>query len=114
MQLFGLEITVGKKDKEKNNILSVVPPAADDGSAIISSINAGSYYGMVLDVEGVIKNENDLIRRYREVAQYPDCDSAIEDIVNEAIVSNEDDQAVEIVTDNLDKYSEKIKNLSTK
>ena len=108
MQLFGLEITLGKKDKEKSNILSVVPPAADDGSAIISSINAGSYYGMVLDVEGVIKNENDLIRRYREVAQYPDCDSAIEDIINEAIMAEDGKQPVEIILDDL-KLSESIK-----
>ena len=108
MQLFGLSITLGKKDKEKNNILSVVPPAADDGSAIISSINAGSYYGMVLDVEGVIKNENDLIRRYREVAQYPDCDSAIEDIINEAIMAEDGKQPVEIILDDL-KLSESIK-----
>jgi hypothetical protein len=108
MQLFGLSITLGKKDKEKSNILSVVPPAADDGSAIISSINASSYYGMVLDVEGVIKNENDLIRRYREVAQYPDCDSAIEDIINEVIMAEDGKQPVEIILDDL-KLSESIK-----
>jgi len=43
---------------------------------------------MAIDIEGIIRNENDLIRRYREAAMYADCDSAIEDIVNEAIVVN--------------------------
>lgn len=99
MQLFGIEIKRAQQEKQK--ALSVVPPSADDGSTVISSsVNAGAYYGMVLDVEGIIKNENDLIRRYREVSQYADCDSAIEDIVNEAIVA-EDEQAVEIVLDDL-------------
>ena len=59
-------------------------------------------------MEGNIKNENDLIRRYREVAQYPDCDTAIDDIVNEAIVVEEDVEAVKIVADDI-KVSDGIK-----
>lgn len=106
MQLFGLEIKRRQGKQEK--VPSVVPPAADDGSTVLSSINAGAYYGMVLDVEGIIKNENDLIRRYREVAQYADCDSAIEDIVNEAIISEPDKKQVEVNLDDL-KLSDSIK-----
>jgi hypothetical protein len=106
MQLFGLEIKRREGKQEKTP--SVVPPASDDGSTVLSSINAGAYFGMVLDVEGVIKNENDLIRRYREIAQYPDCDSAVEDIVNEAIVSEDNKQPVEIILDDL-KVPESIK-----
>jgi hypothetical protein len=94
MQLFGFEIK--RKDSEKESG-SVVSPSSDDGSTVVNS--AASYYGMVMDVEGVVKNENDLIRRYREVAQYADTDSAIEDIVNEAIVS--DDDSIKL---NLDDY----------
>jgi hypothetical protein len=63
---------------------------------------------MVVDLEGVIKNENDLIKRYREVAQYPDCDSAIEDIINEAIIADSDEPPVNVVLDDL-KMSESIK-----
>jgi hypothetical protein len=79
----------------------VVAPYADDGSTVTSSVNAGAYYSLVVDLEGVVKNENDLIRRYREVAQYPDCDTAIDDIVNEAIVVEEDSEAVKLNTDNV-------------
>jgi hypothetical protein len=106
MQLFGFEI----KRKEEQDLPSVVTPnAAADGSTVINTgVNAGGYYGMVMDLEGVIKNENDLIRRYREVSQYSDCDGAIEDIVNEAIVADEDKKPVEIVLDEV-KVSEPIK-----
>ena len=106
MELFGLEIK--RKQGKQEKALSVVPPAADDGSTVLSSVNAGAYYGMVLDVEGIIKNENDLIRRYREISQYADCDSAIEDIVNEAIIAESDKEPVELVLDDL-KVSQTIK-----
>ena len=59
-------------------------------------------------MEGTAKTEQDLIRRYREIALHPECDMAIEDIVNEAITSNENKQSVKVVTDNLN-YSSKIK-----
>ena len=85
MQLFGFEIR--RKELEKE-VGSVVSPSSDDGSTVVNS--AAAYYGMVMDVEGIVKNENDLIRRYREIAQYADTDAAIEDIVNEAIISEDD------------------------
>ena len=66
------------------------------------------FFGQVLDVDGRDKSELDLIRRYREISQQPECDSAIEDIVNEGIVSNERDQLVSIVLDRL-KYPKSIK-----
>jgi hypothetical protein len=59
-------------------------------------------------MEGTAKTEQDLIRRYREIALHPECDMAIEDIVNEAITSNENRQSVKVITDGLD-YSSKIK-----
>lgn len=85
MNLFGFEIR--RKELEKE-VGSVVSPSSDDGSTVVNS--AAAYYGMVMDVEGIVKNENDLIRRYREIAQYADTDAAIEDIVNEAIISEDD------------------------
>jgi hypothetical protein len=107
MQIFGFEI---KRKDTAQEIPSVVPPAAGDSGATVinTGVNAGGYYGMVMDLEGVIKNENDLIRRYREVAQYSDCDSAIEDIINEAIVADETHSCVEILLDDV-KVSETIK-----
>jgi len=109
MELFGFEI----KRKQGKELPSVVAPnPAQDGSTVVSTsvgINAGGYFGQVMDLEGVIKNENDLLRRYRQIAQYGDCDTAIENIVNEAIVSVEKDQSVEIILDDV-KVSEGIKN----
>jgi hypothetical protein len=106
MQLFGFEI----KRKEEQDLPSVVTPSSvGDGSTVVNTgVNAGGYYGMVMDLEGVIKNENDLIRRYREVSQYSDCDGAVEDIVNEAIVADESKKPVEIELDEV-KISEPIK-----
>ena len=102
MQIFGFEI----KRKQEKGLESIVPPSYDDGATVVNS--AAAHYGMVMDLEGIIKTENDLIRRYREISQYADCDSAIEDIVNEAIIAEEDKQAVEVVLDDL-KVSESIK-----
>ena len=104
IELFGFEI----KKKQEKEIGSVVTPTPDDGSTVVSSAASASYYGIVVDLEGVVKNENDLIKRYREVAQYPDCDSAIEDIINEAVVVDDTTSPVKIKLDELD-VSEPIK-----
>lgn len=101
MQLFGFEIKRAK-DEQVLPIPSVVPPSNQDGSTVVNTgVNAGGYYGMVVDLDASLKNENDLIRRYREISQYCDCDAAIEDIVNEALISDESKRSVEIVLDEL-------------
>ena len=106
MDIFGFEI---RKKLPKRTGSEVVTPSVDDGSTLITSLGAAAaYYGMTVDLEGVIKNENDLIRRYREVSQYGDCDNAVEDIVNEAIVANKDESPIEIVLDDV-KASDNIK-----
>lgn len=103
-ELFGFEIK--RKNQPSSAQASVVAPTPDDGSTVVNS--AAAYYGLVVDLEGVVKNENELIRRYRESAQYADCDAAIEDIVNEAVVMESDSQSVTIVLDDM-KVSESIK-----
>lgn len=95
MQIFGFEIARKKQEQQ----VTVVAPSNDDGSTVVTS--AAGYYAQVMNLEATVKNENDLIRRYREVAQYPDCDSAIDDIVNEAIVADDEQPPVEIVLDDL-------------
>lgn len=105
MQLFGFEIK-RKKDQEQQMSGSVIPPTPDDGSTIVNS--AAAYYGLVVDLEGIVKNENDLIRRYRESAQYSDCDNAVDEIVNEAFVAEATHDPVTIVLDDL-KVSDSIK-----
>ena len=101
VDVFGFEI----KRKDKDNI-SVVEPAADDGTYDAVS---GGFYSAVMDTDGRSRTEDDLIRRYRDIAIQPECDSAIEDIVSEAIASDERDMCVSISLDNL-KYSQNIKN----
>lgn len=109
MELFGFSITRKKDEVEEQSRKSFTPPETDDGTTVISE---GGYFGQYVDIEGTkAKDDTELIKKYREISLYPECDSAIEDIVNEAIVSNEEDQPVEIVVDNLNGYSDKIKKL---
>ena len=102
-ELFGFNITRVKPQTDPKQQFS--QPQAEDGTQVVA---AGGFFGSYLDMEGTAKTEQDLIRRYREIALHPECDMAIEDIVNEAITSNENRQSVKVVTDNLD-YSSKIK-----
>jgi len=101
VQIFGFEITRPNKkpEKEENPKQSFVVPTADDGTQTVA---AGGHYGTYLDMEGnAPTNEAELIRRYREVAQHPECDMAIEDIINEGIVANENKQPVTLNTDKI-------------
>lgn len=102
MQIFGFEIARKKQQTQ----LTVVSPSNDDGSTVVNS--AAGYYAQVVNMEATIKSENDLIRRYREISQYSDCDSAIDDIVNEAIVADDETTPVSILLDDV-KYSASIK-----
>ena len=90
-ELFGFSITRARKQADPKQ--SFTTTQADDGTQTIA---AGGYFGQYLDMEGTAKSEADLIRRYREVALHPECDMAIEDIVNEAIVANELKDAVRV------------------
>ena len=102
-ELFGFNITRVKPKTDPKQQFS--QPQAEDGTQVVA---AGGFFGSYLDMEGTAKTEQDLIRRYREIALHPECDMAIEDIVNEAITSNENRQSVKVVTDNLN-YSSAIK-----
>ena len=93
-ELFGFSITRLKKTADPKQ--SFTQPQADDGTQTIA---AGGYFGQYLDMEGQAKTEQDLIRRYREIALHPECDMAIEDIVNEAVVANELKDAIRLKLD---------------
>ena len=95
-ELFGFRIERPKR--AEGSVPSFTSPTADDGTVDIAG---GGFFGQILDTDGRERTEQDLIRRYRDIAQQPECDSAIEDIVNEGIVSNERDQAVSVVLDSL-------------
>lgn len=101
ISLFGFEIKRKGQEKEDAKKQSFVAPQDADGS---SYVQAGGYFGQYLDTEGVTDqaSEGDLIRRYREIAMHPECDAAIEDIINEAIVSDSDSAPIDIILDDLD------------
>ena len=103
-ELFGFNITRVKPKTDPKQQFS--QPQAEDGTQVVA---AGGFFGSYLDMEGTAKTEQDLIRRYREIALHPECDMAIEDIVNEAITSNENRQSVKVITENLGQYSSKIR-----
>jgi len=96
-QLFGFSIDDSYK-KPSETVVSPVPKNNEDGADYYL---ASGFYGQYLDVEGVFKTEYDLIRRYREMALHPECDSAIEDILCEAIVSDQNDSPIQIDLENL-------------
>ena len=96
-QLFGFSIDDSYK-KSAPSVVSPVPKNNEDGADYYL---ASGFYGQYLDVEGVFKTEYDLIRRYREMALHPEVDSAIEDIIIEAIVADQHDSPVQIDLENL-------------
>ena len=105
-KLFGFKIQNTGDDKSKKLISPVAPNDEDKSDFYVSS----GFYGQYVDIEGVYKNEQDLVRRYREMSLHPECDSAIEDVVNEAIVSDLNDSPVEIDLSNLP-ASDKLKSI---
>ena len=104
-RLFGFSI--GDKEKKSPSVISPVPQNNEDG---VDNFISSSFYGSYLDIEGVYRTESDLIRRYREMALHPECDGAIEDVINEAIVSDLYDSPIEIELSNLN-ASDKLKKI---
>lgn len=102
--LFGFSFS-RNKDQDDSSKQSFSPPANDDGALTITS---AAYYGTYVDMDGTAKNEVELISRYREMAMQPEIESALDDIVNEAISQDDDGRITEIVLDSL-KQPEKIK-----
>ena len=102
-ELFGFRIERSKG--EGGEPATFIPPSPDDGTIDVAG---GGFWGQVLDTDGRERTDFDLIKRYRDISIQSECDAAIEDIVNESIVSNERDQSVEIVLEYLP-YPEKIK-----
>jgi len=98
-ELFGFTIARKKTESEQENLPSIVSPTIEDGSIEIAP---GGAYGTYVDLEGKAKNEGDLVTKYREMSIQPECDYAIQDIVNEAIVVDENSGPCEIILDKLE------------
>jgi hypothetical protein len=106
-KLFGFKIQDSEDDRSKKSIVSPVPENQEDSSDFYVS---SGFYGQYVDIEGVYKSEYDLIKRYREMAIHPEVDGAIEDIINEAIVSDQNDSPVQIDLQNVP-ASDKLKSI---
>ena len=102
-KLFGFSIDDNQKTPP--SVISPVPQTNADG---VDNYISSGFYGQYVDIEGVYRTEHELIKRYREMALHPECDGAIEDVVNEAIVSDLYDSPVEIELSNLN-ASDKLK-----
>ena len=103
VQLFGFEIS---RKKTKQDTASTVDtnksfalPQNDDGAVTIQS---GAYYGTYVDLDGVVRNEIELITRYREMSMQPELETAIDETVNDSIVADDAGNSVEVNTDDLD------------
>jgi len=109
--LFGITLTTQKerlkqeRSSVNDQLKSFVPESNDDGAVTIQS---GSYYGTYVDMDGVVRNEIELITRYREMAMQPELETAIDEIVNEAIIMDDNGKSVDINMDEV-KVSEGIK-----
>ena len=91
-ELFGFKITRAKEEEGSRD--GFTTPSSDDGAIEVSG---AGHFASVLDLEGKTKSDDDLIRKYRDIAQQSECDMAVEDIVNEAIVADEADQSVALI-----------------
>ena len=101
IKLFGF--TLGQKDlvqvqPPEQPSFALPTPALDDGAVTITQ---NAYYGTYVDLEGAVRNELELITRYREMANHPELEMAIDDIVNEAISHDESGKTVDIILDKL-------------
>ena len=95
-KLFGFSIE--DSEKKSKGIVSPVPQNNEDG---VDNYISSGFYGSYVDIEGQYRTEFDLIKRYREMSLHPECDNAIEDVVNEALVSDLYDSPIEIELSNL-------------
>ena len=95
-KLFGFSIE--DTEKKSKTIVSPVPQNNEDG---VDNYISSGFYGSYVDIEGQYRTEFDLIKRYREMSLHPECDGAIEDVVNEALVSDLYDSPIEIELSNL-------------
>jgi hypothetical protein len=100
IELFGFRVGRDEEFAERNaqQIPTFTPPPNIDGAMEVAP---GGAYGTFVDMEGVAKNEAELITRYREMSMYPECESAIDDVVNEALITDDQDEPISLNLDNV-------------
>jgi hypothetical protein len=107
IELFGFRVGREEEESERKaqQVPTFSPPPNLDGAMEVAP---GGAYGTFVDMEGVAKNEAELITRYREMSMYPECESAIDDVVNEAIITDDHDEPISLNLENL-KQPESVK-----
>lgn len=105
--IFGFSIT---RKADQQEAVSFAPKETDDGALVIT---AGGTYGTYLDMDGAAKTEAELVVKYREMALQPECEKAIDEVTNEAIVKEGDEQLVNINLDDVTEYNDKVKKIIT-
>lgn len=96
-ELFGLKFGRTKQEKEESKLTSFVPPTTDDGAIVVET---GGFYGQYVDLDGSTRSDYELIQKYRDMSLHPECETAVDEIVNETIVSSD---SYDVVRINLDK-----------
>lgn len=102
INLFGFEIKRLQDTEEKTVQPAIAPAQNEDGAITLNSTALGGYYGTFLNLDTAFKNENELISRYRSMAMQPECEQAIDEIVNEAISRDDSGESVSIILDDLE------------
>lgn len=106
IELFGFQIGRKKDEELADSVVSFAPPPNDDGAV---AVNEGGVFGTTIDLEGTAKNEQTLITKYREMSSQPECERAVDDVINEAIVADEMEPPVSLVLDQVKTMPESVK-----
>ena len=102
-EIFGFEIK-----KKTTEPISFAPKQTDDGAVVVAE---GGVFGTYVDLDGSIRTEAELVNKYREMSGHPEVDMAIDDIVNEVITQEPETEPVELVLDDIEELSDKIKKI---
>ena len=98
-EIFGFKIERKSQELANANVPAFTLPESDDGSMMVSGAGAAGYS---LDMDGQYKNEVELILKYRDMSQMSDCEIAIDNVINEAIVADDILPSVSVVLDKTD------------
>lgn len=102
INLFGFELSRRQDEiQQQTEQPPIAAPQTDDGAIVINTNNVGGYFGTYLNLDASFKDENDLISRYRAMAMQPEIEQAVDEIVNESIVHDEQGKSVSIILDEL-------------
>ena len=99
MQLFGFEIKRTAAEESQQQALQAIVPSNQEDAVVDVAPGSGGFYGSHMDLEASAKSEADLVTKYREMAMQPECDQAVEDIINDAVIMDNNVYPVEMVLD---------------